>query len=90
MPFLMFLHNNFCQKSSVIFCSSFRFSGHQRSFSFMRFDENITTRVEIGIFPIPVAYWLGFCIFKQNRDNPDEIGMVGHGKSVYIYLFPFF
>ena len=42
--------------------------------------KNITTRVEIGIFRIPIAYWSGFGIFKQTRDNPDEIGMVG--KSV--------
>ena len=31
----------------------------------------------IWIFPIPIPYWSGFRIFKQNQDNPDEIGMVG-------------
>ena len=33
--------------------------------------------VEIGIFPIPIAYRSGFGIFKQNRENLDVIGMVG-------------
>ena len=43
------------------------------------FCENLTqlTRVEVRIFLIPIACWSGFGIFKQNRDNPDEIGMVG-------------
>ena len=27
-------------------------------------------------FPVPIAYCSGFGIFKQNRDNPNEIGMV--------------
>ena len=40
------------------------------------------TRVKIGIFPILIAYWSGFEIFKQNRDNPDEIGMVGQSENV--------
>ena len=40
------------------------------------------TRVKIGIFPILIAYWSGFWIFKQNRDNPDEIGMVGQSENV--------
>ena len=39
-----------------------------------------------GFFPIPIAYWSGFGIFKQNRDNPDEIGMVGQsGHKIFIY-----
>ena len=42
----------------------------------------INTDVKIGIFPIPIAYWSGFGIFKQNRENPDEIGMVGHAELV--------
>ena len=29
-----------------------------------------------GFFPIPIAFWWGFGIFKQNRGNPDEIRMV--------------
>ena len=37
----------------------------------------MTIRVEIGIFPISIAYWSGFQIFKQNQDNLDEIRMVG-------------
>ena len=32
-------------------------------------------------FPIPTEVESGFGIFKQNRDNPDEIGMVGHSDS---------
>ena len=37
-------------------------------------------------FPIPIAYWSGFGIFKQNRDNPDEIGMVGQsGHKIFLY-----
>ena len=39
--------------------------------------ENLKTDVKIGIFPIPMACWSGFGIFKRNRENPDEIGMVG-------------
>ena len=35
------------------------------------------TDVKIAIFPILIAYWSGFGIFKQNRDNPDEIGKGG-------------
>ena len=38
-------------------------------FPLREFDENITTRVEIGIFSIPIAYWTGTGIFKQNRDG---------------------
>ena len=33
---------------------------------------------KIGIFPIPTEVTSGFGIFKENRDTPDEIGMVGH------------
>ena len=36
------------------------------------------------IFHIPIAYWSGFGIIKQNRDNPDEIGMVGQSGLLYI------
>ena len=32
--------------------------------------------VKMGIFPVSTAYRSGFGIFKQNRDKPDEIGMV--------------
>ena len=60
-----------------IYRSLFSFSGH-RDFLLWQFDEIIATLVEIGIFPIPNAYWSGFGIFKQNRDNPDEIGMGPH------------
>ena len=38
---------------------------------------SIRTGVKIGIFPIPIAYWSGFGFFKQKRENPDDIGMVG-------------
>ena len=37
---------------------------------------------KIGIFPIPTEVASGFGIFKENRDNPDEIGMVGHSVSI--------
>ena len=39
---------------------------------------------------IPIVYWSGFGIFKQNRGNPDEIGMVGRFHnfiSVLLFLF---
>ena len=36
----------------------------------------IRTGVKIGIFP-RIAYWSGIGIFKQKRENPDDIGMVG-------------
>ena len=38
--------------------------------------KKICTDVNTGIFPIPIAYWSGFEISKQNRGNPGEIGMV--------------
>ena len=41
---------------------------------------SIKTGVKIRIFPIPIAYWSGFGIFKQKRENPDDIGM--HGWTV--------
>ena len=41
--------------------------------------------VKIGIFPIPMAYRLGFRIFKEDQDNPDEIGMAGQYK--YCLMF---
>ena len=34
-----------------------------------------------GFFQIPIACWSGFGIFKQNRDNPDQIGMVGQSHN---------
>ena len=36
---------------------------------------------KIGIFEVVS----GFRIFKQNRDNPNEIGMVGHSATVLIF-----
>ena len=39
--------------------------------------ENIRKDVKIRIFPILITYWSGFRIFKQNQENPEEIGMVG-------------
>ena len=53
----------------------FFYKYHKNSF------ENNRTDVKIGIFPVPIAYWSGFGIFKQNRKNPDEIGMVGQSGS---------
>ena len=38
--------------------------------------ENIRKDVKIRIFPIPIAYWSRFRIFKQNQENPDKIRMV--------------
>ena len=43
--------------------------------------ENIKTDVKIGIFPILITYWSGFGIFKQNRENPNEIRIVGQSGS---------
>ena len=37
----------------------------------------VRTGVKIGIFPLPIAYWSGVGIFKQKRENPDDIGMAG-------------
>ena len=36
---------------------------------------------KIGIFSIPTKVAWGFEIFKQNRDNPNEIGMGGLSAS---------
>ena len=27
-----------------------------------------------GFFPIPIAYWSGFGIFRQNGENPTKLG----------------
>ena len=35
--------------------------------------KNIRTDAKIRIFPIPIAYWSGFAIFKQNQENPDKV-----------------
>ena len=43
---------------------------HQISF------ENIRKDVKIRIFAILITYCSGFRIFKQNQENPEEIGMV--------------
>ena len=62
--------------ATFVFSSAFRdIRVKYPAFPFLlgEFNENITTRVEIGIFPIPIAYWSGFGIFKQNRDNPDSL-----------------
>ena len=40
---------------------------------------NVRTDVKIGIFPIPIVYWLGLRIFKQN------IGMVGQSVSMVMH-----
>ena len=44
--------------------------------------ENFRKTVETRNFPIPNTYWSGFGIFKQNRKNPDEIGMFGRSELV--------
>ena len=57
----------------------------------LEFDKNLflalfflQADVKIGTFPFPTAYRSGFGIFKQNVDNPDEIGMVG--QSVFVKM----
>ena len=42
--------------------------------------ENIRTDIKIGDFLISVAYWRGFKISRQKRENPNEIGMVGQSE----------
>ena len=81
MPFSGVLTTTFVKKSLIFLAVSSIFRDTSVKYSAFRFllwefDENITTRVEIWIFPIPIAYWSGFGIFKKNRDNSDEIGMV--------------
>ena len=74
----------FTYKYSILFYISggiFTFSGYQFQLSALSFRCScvfIKTDVKIGFFPIPIAYWSGFGIFEQNRENPGEIGMVGH------------
>ena len=41
--------------------------------------------VKIGIFPIPIVYWLGFRIFKKNWENPNEIRMVEQSVSMVMH-----
>ena len=44
--------------------------------------EKIRTDVKIRIFLIPIAHWSGFRIFKENQENPAEIGKVGQSDIV--------
>ena len=37
--------------------------------------------VKILIFPIPISFWSVLEIFKENRGDPEEIGMAGRGQS---------
>ena len=37
----------------------------------------------IRIFPIPIAYWSGFGILKQNQENLHKIGVVGQFVLAY-------
>ena len=41
------------------------------------------------ILSIPIAYWSGFGIFKQNRENSDEIGMVGQSVNSKRILYSY-
>ena len=59
-------------------------------FLFCEFDENIATPVEIGIFPIAIVYWSRFGIFKQNGNNPDEMGKVGQFEYVTLHYIIYF
>ena len=43
------------------------------------------TDAKIGIFPIPIVYWSGFGIFKQNWENPNTTKTVG--QSPYVAIF---
>ena len=47
-------------------------------FRFLVYLMKITFWASFWDFPIPTEVASGFGIFKQNRGNPDEIGMVGH------------
>ena len=68
--FVQFLEFSAYQFQLGILCYVFLFTYHNNSFG------KIKTDVKIEIFLIPIAYWSGFGFFKQNRKNPDEIGMV--------------
>ena len=46
----------------------------------------IWTDTKIAIFPVVIAYWSGFGIFKQNRENPDEIGMVEQSGNCNVHV----
>ena len=72
--FKIFLDTDHFQLSILCYIQVFLYKYRKNSF------ENIRTDVKIGIFPIPITYWSGFRIFKQNRGNPDEIGMVGQSE----------
>ena len=42
--------------------------------------------IKIGIFPVLIAYRSGFGIFKQNHENPDEIGMVRQSGNCNVHV----
>ena len=37
--------------------------------------------VKIVIFPIPISFWSVLETFKQNRGDPEEIGMAGQSAE---------
>ena len=53
-----------------------------RTYYYKNLFEKIRTDVKIRIFLIPIAYWSGFRIFKENQENPAEIGKVGQSDIV--------
>ena len=70
----------FTYKYSILFYilgCIFKFSGYQFHLITLCSVLLCIYQNKIVIFAIPIAYWSGFEIFKQNRENPDEIGMVG-------------
>ena len=71
VPFIKFSAYQFQLQVSILCYIVFLYKYHKNSF------EKIKTNVKIGIFPIPIACWSEFRIFKQNWENADEIGMVG-------------
>ena len=59
-----------------------KFSGHQFLLGIIcyvflyKYRKSSFGNIKIGIFfPTLITYWLGFRIFKQNWENPNEIGM---------------
>ena len=65
----------FTYKYSILFYISCGFKSFlDISFSWVYSVGKIRTDVKIRIFPILIAYWSGFGIFKQNWENSTKLG----------------
>ena len=76
LPFYAYFYlPGFMYKYSILFYISCGFKSFlDISFSWVYSVGKIRTDVKNRVFPIPIAYWSGCGIFKQNWENPTKLG----------------